>query len=400
MKKQTPVHTALLAAICAVPMSLHAQTVAAPEAPPAPVQRENIDPTFQARALAGIEHDSNIFRSQMKRSDEIAMVGLGLKFDKRIGLQRFLADAEVNRYQHRDLSDLSYNTLNYTAAWNWSVTPRFRGVARADRRQYRELPDTAEGFGQVGVRTDRVELVEGLYELDGNWRALAGVTRTSSESDNLLSYDANPTVRSVSVGAAYEAGTGSSITARLRRGDGEYKAFTQSDFRDDELEVAVKWQFSPRTSLDSRVGYLRRSHDQTPVRDFSGFIGGATLDYELTGKTRIQGGISRDLASYYLATGGYVESTRFFIAPVWKPTAQTALRWRVQHERREFKDIAGGAADQGRNDTINWAQVGFEWEPRRPVLLSATLRNERRKSTVALFNYRATVVGVAAKVTF
>jgi exopolysaccharide biosynthesis operon protein EpsL len=328
------------------------------------------------------------------------MAGLGLKFDKRVGLQRFIADAEVNRYQHRNLSDLSYNTLNYTAAWNWSVTPRFRGVARADRRQFRELPDTVEGFGQVGVRTDRVELVEGLYEIDGNWRALAGVTRTSSESDNMLSFDASPTVRSVSVGAAYEVGTGSSITGRLRRGDGEYKAFTQSNFRDDEAEVAVKWQFSPRTSLDSRLGYLRRTHDQTPVRDFNGFVGSATLDYELTGKTRLQTGVARQLASYYLPTGGFVETNRIFIAPVWKPTAQTALTGRLQHERRAFKDIAGGSADQGRRDTINWAQVGFEWEPRRPVLLSATLRHERRNSSVAIFNYRATVVGVAGKVTF
>lgn len=400
MKKQSLVHPAVLAALCTVPMISRAQTAPVVEPPLPPVQREEIDPTFQARALAGIEHDSNIYRTQIKRSDEIAMVGLGLRYDKRLGLQRFIADAEVNRYQHRNLSNLSYNTVNYTAAWNWSVTPRFRGVARADRRQYRELPDTVEGFGQLGVRTDRVELVEGLYELDGNWRALAGVTRTSSESDNMLSYDANPTVRSVSVGAAYEVGTGSSVTARLRRGDGEYKAFAQSDFRDNEVDVAVKWQFSPRTSIDTRLGYLRRTHDQAPVRDFSGLLGSATVDYELTGKTRLQAGIARDLASYYLATGGYIESNRVFIAPVWKPTAQTALRWRLQHERRSFKDIAGGSADQGRSDTINWAQVGFEWEPRRPVLLSATLRNERRKSSVALFNYRATVVGVAAKVTF
>ena len=400
MKKQSLVHTAVLAALCTLPAISHAQTPAPAEPVPAPIQREQIDPTFQARALAGVEYDSNIYRSQMRQSDEVGMVGLGLRYDKRLGLQRFIADAEISRYQHRDLSDLSYNTLNYTAAWNWSVTPRFRGVARADRRQYRELPDTVEGFGQVGVRTDRVELVEGLYEIDGNWRALAGVTRTSSESDNMLSYDASPTVRSLSIGAAYEVGTGSSVTARLRRGDGEYKAFTQSDFQDNEAEVAVRWQFSPRTSVDSRLAYLRRTHDQTPVRDFSGLIGGATVDYELTGKTRLQAGIARDLASYYLATGGYVESNRVFIAPVWRPTAQTALRWRVQHERRSFKDIAGGSADQGRTDTISWAQVGFEWEPRRPVLLSATLRNERRKSSVALFNYRATVVGVAAKVTF
>lgn len=85
---------------------------------------------------------------------------------------------------------------------------------------------------------------------------------------------------------------------------------------------------------------------------------------------------------------------------MWKPTAQTALSWRVQHERRSFRDVGLDAIDRGRRDVLNWAQVGFEWEPRRPVTISTTLRTERRKSSTALFNYRATVVGVAAKVVF
>jgi exopolysaccharide biosynthesis operon protein EpsL len=390
-----------LAALCLLPAAVSAQTATTPAEPPtvpaAPVQP--IDPPIQFRALAGVERDSNVFRTPEKRSDEIGMVGLGLKLDKRYGLQRFVFDAEIDRYRHRDLSDLDYTTVNYSGAWNWSFTPRIRGVARADRRQYRELPDTVEGFGQVGVRTDRTDLFEGLYELGGGWRALAGVTRNSSTSTNMLSYDASPKVVSANVGVGYEFPTGSSITARVYRGEGEYKNFSQSDFDDTLLDVAVRWQFTPRTALDGRIGYLRREHDRSPVRDFSGVVGDATFAWDITPKTRLLAGASRDLTSYYQETGGFVETNRVYLAPVWKPTAQTALSWRVQHERRNYRDIATGL-DQGRRDVVNWAQVGFAWEPRRPVTVSTTLRTERRKSGVAIFNYRATVVGVAAKVVF
>jgi len=392
-----------LAALCILPAAVSAQTATTPSEPPAAppaASVQPINPPLQFRALAGLDHDSNVFRTPDQRSDEVGMVGLGVKLDKRYGLQRFIFDAEIDRYKYRELSGLDYTTFNYSGAWNWSFTPRIRGVARADRRQYRELPDTFEGFGQAGVRTDRTDLVEGLYELGGGWRALAGVTRSSSTSTNVLSYDASPKVVSANVGLGYEFLTGSSITGRLYRGEGEYKSFSDSDFDDTLADLAVKWQFTQRTSLDGRVGYLRRTHDRSPIRDFSGAVGDATFAWEITGKTRLLAGASRDLGSYYQTTGGYVETNRVYVAPVWKPTAQTALSWRVQHERRNFKDIALGSMDQGRRDVLNWAQVGFEWEPLRPVTLSTTLRNERRKSNVALFNYRATVVGIAAKVVF
>jgi exopolysaccharide biosynthesis operon protein EpsL len=390
-----------LAAWCILPVAVGAQTTVPTEpAPPPAAPVQPIDPPVQFRVLAGVEHDTNVFRTQDGPSDQIFMVGLGLKLDKRYGLQRFVFDAEIDRYQHRDLSELDYTTVNYAGAWNWSFTPRLRGVASAERRQYRELPDTAEGFGRAGVRTDRTELVEGLYEIGGGWQALAGVTRSSSTSTNELSYDASPKVVRAHLGVGYEFTTGSSIIARFYRGDGEYEKLNNADFNENLADVTVKWQFTPRTSLAGRVGYLRRSHDRTPIRDFSGVVGDATFAWEITPKTRLLTGASRDLVSYYQATGGYVETNRVYVAPVWKPTAQTALSGRLQHERRHFRDIGPGSIDVGRRDVLNWGQVSFEWEPRRAVTVSTTLRNERRKSSVAMFNYRATVVGVAAKFVF
>lgn len=111
----------------------------------------------------------------------------------------------------------------------------------------------------MGVRTDRVDLAEGVYEIDGPWRTLAGLTRTSSTSTNVFSYDASPTVNKGNVGVGYEFATGSSITGRLYRGKGEYKRLTSSDFEDIEVDLAFRWRFTERTSLDGRLGYLSRS---------------------------------------------------------------------------------------------------------------------------------------------
>ena len=79
------------------------------------------------------------------------------------------------------------------------------------------------GLNRTGLRTERVELVEGVYELGAAWRVLAGLHRPAARAPSPRSWDGSPKVQSVHLGAGYELGTGTSLTARLRRGDGEYR---------------------------------------------------------------------------------------------------------------------------------------------------------------------------------
>jgi exopolysaccharide biosynthesis operon protein EpsL len=327
---------------------------------------------LQFRASAGTEHDTNVLRAPTnEKSDDIGVLSVGMKLDRSYSLQHFRADVEASTYRYRDNSNLDYSTLNYAAAWDWKFTPALHGVASAERRQFRDITDSVAGLSEIGRRTERTELLEGIYDIDGAWRALAGVLHASSSTTLPVSWDASPSVRSARVGGGYEWASGSSLFARFRRGDGEYRALVSpgspADFRENEAEAVLKWILTGKTSLDAALGQLRRTHPGAPERDFSGPVGSATVNWAATGKTSLQAGLVRYLSSSGLDIGGHVQSTRAIIGPVWKATAHTAFNARYERTSRNWRDIPAGAAESGRKDVIEAASIGVDWEPRRIV---------------------------------
>ena len=377
-----------LASLCVVPTALRAE----------------LPDLLQFRAAAGVEHNSNVLASEtQEQSDDIGVLSVGVKAERDYGLQHFKADVEASRYRYRELSRLNYSTLNYTAAWDWKVTPALHGVLSADRRQFRDITDIA-GRSEIGRRTERAEVLEGIYDIDGVWRALAGVSRTSTSSTAPVTWDASPTVRSARAGAGYEWRSGSSLFARYRRGDGEYKqvqAISQAaaaDFRENEFDLQLKWILTGKTSLEARLGHLERNHDNAPARDFSGPVGSASVNWAATGKTRVAAGVFRDLSSSGLETGGHVKNTRWFVGPVWSATAHTTVNARYERIARSWHDVVPGLPESGRRDTIQSGTIGVDWTPRRIVTLSASVRGDRVKSSQAGASYRNTGVALAVKV--
>jgi exopolysaccharide biosynthesis operon protein EpsL len=378
------------------------------ENPNAPVPQSQENPNaFQFRASLGWEHDSNVLRVPSvsnPQSDNVLIAGVGLKFDRRIGLQRLRADVAADKYKYQDNSNLDYTTINYSLAWDWAVTSALHGVLSAERRQFRDVTtDPLFATNLVGRRTERVETFEGIYEFGGGLRALAGASHSEASSTQPRSYDASPDVKYVHVGVGYEFPSGTSLTARLKRGDGEYTdpSFGAAgvEFRDREAELAVKWPVTGRTSLEARIAHLKREHSAAPQLDFDGVVGNATVRWDITGKTQLQAGYIRDLSGSGLPTGGHVTSQRWFVAPVWKATAKTSFNARYDHIRREWNDIPAATFSFGREETIQAASIGVDWEALRRLTVSAYARNERMKSNLSA-GYRATVYGIAAKANF
>jgi exopolysaccharide biosynthesis operon protein EpsL len=360
---------------------------------------------LEFRAAAGVEHDTNVLRVQSgEQSDNINVLSVGIKADRSYSLQHFRADIEASRYRYSSHSELNFSALNYNAAWDWKVTPALHGVLSAERRQFRDISDTSiPGVSQTGRRTERAEMLEGTYDIDGVWRALAGVLHTSSDTTVPVSWDASPTIRSARVGAGYEWASGSSLFARLRRGDGEYKALltpTGADFRENEADLALKWILTGKTSLDAQLGHLQRTHSGDPARDFSGPVGTATVNWNATGKTTVQAGVARYLGSSGLATGGHVVTDRFFAGPVWKATAHTSVNARYERLARHWRDVPIGTPESGRRDVVELTSIGIDWQPQRIVTVSAGVRGERVNSKAVGASYRNTAVTAGVKVTF
>lgn len=363
------------------------------------------DDAIQFRAAAGFEHDSNVLRqSTGEIDDNIYSLAVGAKFDKKIGLQRLRADIEATGYKYQDQSNLDYNTLNYSAAWDWSLTPRFRGVLSADRRQYRDVvTDSLTFANRVGRRTERVELLEGVLDVGGSLRALAGVRHTRNESTEPRSWDASPRISSAHVGVGWETPKGTLLTLKARRGDGEYTdgsvGAASGDFRDNEVELALKWPLTVKTNIEARLAHLKREHDTAPQLDFSGMVGGASINWEVTGRTRLIAGYAHDLVAVGLITGGHVEADRLYLTPSYQLSPQVTINARYDRAERRWKNVPGGP-DVGRSETVQTLGVGVDWDPRPAFTVSAGLRGEKLSSSLPSSSYNATVFSVALKARF
>jgi exopolysaccharide biosynthesis operon protein EpsL len=362
-------------------------------------------PGFQFRAMGGMERESNATRSASGGvSDTVFLLGVGMSADARFGLQRLRADVEANRYRYDRDSTLNYNVLNYALAWDWSITPRFHGVLAADRKQYRDIAtDPVALVNRMGRRTERTELAEGVWEAGSALRLAGSLSHSKASTTAPVSWDALPEVTSARVGVGYELPSGTSVYVRQRRGNGEYTDPTAGaptgDFDEDETDVVLKWPITAKTSIDARLGHVRRKHDSAPQNDFSGGVGSAAVAWDATAKTRLLAGVSRDLSATGQATGGHVSHDRFFLGPVWKATEQIAVNLRYDRISRDWKGVPAGSSEAGRKEAVRVLSAGVEWAPRRWLAVTGYVRGERQSSNLNS-GYRNTTVGAAVKAFF
>lgn len=356
---------------------------------------------LKLRAVLGLERDSNVLRSRSQPIAETALiVGVGLRVERQLGLQRLRADVEANRYHYGDAA-LNYHVFNYALAWDWSLTPRLHGVLAADRKQYREVVTNPVTLANdVGLRTERTELAEAIYEAGSRLRLLAGVTHDLSRGAAQPSWDGSPEVDSVRVGIGYETPARATLYARFRRGEGRYTdrspGVAHGDFREEEPDVVMDWPLTGKTSLALRLGHLARRHEEMPQGDFSGAVGSATLAWQATGKTRVVGGASRQLGATGDDGGGHVRTERVFIGPLWQFHEQFTVNVRFDHARRAWKDVPAGDPDAGRAETLRVMSAALEWQPRRWLAVSGYVRRERQRSSLN-GGYRNNTVGIVLK---
>jgi exopolysaccharide biosynthesis operon protein EpsL len=356
---------------------------------------------LRLHASAGIEHDSNILRTPQATSDRAAVLGLGVQVDKRYSLQRLTLDATATRWRYRDFDGLNYHTLDYRAAWDFSLTPRLRGVLSAQQRQWRDILDISPDTTRINRRSERRELAQASWQVAGGWRLIGGLDHTRVRSDDPRALEASPDVSSVHLGGGYETAAGARLTALVRRGEGSYGSPQAGpDFRETEPSVALHWPATSRTRLDLRVGHLRRRHDSDGSRDFSGMVASGGLAWQFSPRTGLEASVARDLGSYEFTGGGEVRGWRWSLGPSWKPSAKTTLRLRQHYQTRDWFPLSPASPDVGREDRLRITSLALEWEPTRALRLLASARHEQRSSSLAAYGFRANVVNLTARLGF
>lgn len=381
----------------------------------APLRADELD-TLQFRAGATAQYDSNVFRlsdsvdtqallARPERSDTALITTVGVLLNKPYSLQRFELDVHAEDYRYRRFSNLNFTAMNYAAAWRWSVTPALHGNLTADRREYVDNTADVQNLGQINRRTERANLFDAEYEIDGAFRVLGGFFDRKTTNSQPFTFESDASVQGAEAGLRYVFPSETSLAYRFKRGSGDYpgrlaSAAFANRFKDREHEVRLDWPLTGKTALQARLAHFDRAHENLAARDFSGVIGQLQATWAATGKTTLMLGLARELGDYQTSTTSYYEGYRFFIAPTWRATEKIAVRLRYDHGERDYKGPLPGFVPSGRQDKTNRGLLAVDWQPMRAVKFTFALQSDRRKSSEIGLDYKSHGASIAVQADF
>ena len=377
------------------------------------------DDTFTLNAGINLQHDSNLFRlpsdadtqallGTSTRSDLMTITSAGLKFNKQYSLQRFELDATMIDYRYRTFDHLDYTAFNYAGAWRWSVTPKLHGNLTLRRNESLNSYTDYSGYSVRNLRTEENQRFDGVYEIDGAWRLIGGISRSSTSNSQAVEQDSDTRSTSVDAGIRYSFPSGSALSYVVRAGHGKYTNRTQLNpwyqqdnaFDDYENELRLTWAVTGKTTIDTRLAHFSRKHEHYDDRDYSGVTGNININWQATGKTRITAGWTRELASSQSLSSSYVVTDRLSLAPYWQISDKTGLRLRYEYARRDYRGAIYPVLQDGRTDNVQNGQIALEWQPYRSLFITTSLQTDKRDSNTANRDYDSTMFNVSAQMSF
>jgi len=374
---------------------------------------------LQFRASVGLAHDSNLFRlpagantlaliGRDSAAETVNLTTLGLNYNKAYSLQRVELDVSVVKYSYQNFSYLDFSALNYRGTWRWSYTPHLRGNLSTSRDQTLNNFVDFRGFNVRNERVTTTTRFDGSYELDANWRVLAGLSQSALKNSLQITSEADYRQTALDGGVRYVLASGSSAGYTLRSTDGTYtsnRTIPSAGFYDDRFsqtdnELQATWAISRDTSADFKAGYRSRSYPTYPQRNFGGMTGAATVNWSYSPKAGLTAGWTRDISSFETANFNHSQTDRFAIGPVWQLSPKAVMRVQLAHAVREFGGTPTGVVILQRRDVTRDASVSVDWQPYTFLSLSASLQNAKRSSSLAGFDYSSNMFNISAQFTY
>lgn len=374
---------------------------------------------FNIVAGVSVNHEDNLFRvssagnlpAGADKSDNVYGANVGVRFDKQYSLQRLQFDATATQYRFDKNSFLNFNGVNYRGAWLWHVTPRINGVLSASRSEtlvpYSDYRPNGTAYLNRATQINENRMFTFDGEVTAAWHVIGGLGQSRSRNSQPFTAVGDYVMNGVEAGAKYVSTAGNSIALVQRESRGDYEgrpllfngAFLDTGFDQSETEARVLWRISGRSSLDGRLGYVKREYNNFGERNYNGAVGRLDYLWTPTGKLQVNVGVGRNLYSFQEASHSYYVADTFTVAPAWLLSDKTTLRVKFDHVERDFRG-AVVAASPLREDRMQSLQFGADWKATRTILVQGTLSHERRTSNIANIDYRANVVGISGQLMF
>jgi hypothetical protein len=336
--------------------------------------------------------------ADMVNSASLAVAGRWSQGEQGLSLD---ANFASNRFARND--DLDNVSGRAALEWEWRFGGRWSGSFGAQREQAlasfantasleRDLLDTRAYVGNVSLA------------LGARVAAFLRTRAAATGHENELRRRDDSEQRSAAFGFAYESPRESTLAWEVRDVRATFPeqaleggAVNDYDERASSLEVG--YVLTEKVRLDASAGYVRRTYALAERGNFDGAIWNVALEWAPTPAARLAFARFRDVRAHLDVETNHFVTTGESVAATWAPLAELVLTLQVAREDQRY--IGAAVLDEDtRRDAPTTAGFMAVYTPRERLSLEVTIRDERRESNNARFDYAAGGASVGVEVRF
>lgn len=362
-----------------------------------------------------IRYESNLYRlddderaPENKAHDTVSETGIGLKFDRRYGRQRLLADLNLVSARYAVHDELDHDRPDARLGWEWQLGNRWSGELS---QLYRE---SLTGFDEAGGTARNLNAYTRTHASADfwwhpRWAVGAGVAHTRSRFDRSDADAAEFDADTVDLNLTYRPPTGNRAVLTLRDTDGQYPnrpavAGSIRDYRQQELRLGGEWQLSGATRISGFVGHTRLEYRLAPERDFRGAIGRIGVLWDATAKTSVDLSVRREIGAQQDLAANYAVTDALRLAPQWKVTDKVSLGAGLEWRRRDYRgdpELSGAGATRERpEDRSRRYGLHAEYRPMRALSFALSVQRQVRDGSRGLSGYSADTADLSMRFRF
>lgn len=263
---------------------------------------------------------------------------------------RLILSGQLSRQNYQNFNQLDNTEGALRGIFQWRFGELWRGeLSRMDERQlYRPLDGSVTDRIMIQAETTSV-LVALRPTPELEFPVQITTQKTEHNSAALQAYDRKDRILDIS--ARWRTWSTSTLRGGMRSVRSTFALRTpeqvvamDSEYEDREIYAGAEWQYSVKTRVSGRLGYLQRHYGRLTDRDFSVLTADAQLLYDYSPLTRIQVDVwnrpfgMTDPNNLYSIATGMQTSVR------WFATSKVRVTGAFTQEQQSYKPTATGAA--------------------------------------------------------
>jgi exopolysaccharide biosynthesis operon protein EpsL len=340
--------------------------------------------------------------------DTIHRAEAGAELDLRLSQQHINAKASASQNKFNRFTTLDYTGHDVQAKWDGRAAQRWSGDAGYGNS--RSLDSFSELHRpQRNLLTEQKVFANAAYQVHPSWSIRGGVARHDlKHSDATQSvFDRTEDYADLNLIHLNKANNSTGVQVRTTSGRLPERELTpgtlvNNNYRQNELNAVVDWNYSGKTRLQGRVGYVKRNYRELPARDFAGAAGRVSVAWTPAAKSELSLSLWREVDAVEDFISTYAVSKGVSLAPTWNATAKISVQGFYSYQYRDHVGNAGLTANDSdqRKDKLKSAGISVVYRPTQKTELGLAYQNENRDSNRALADYRDHSVMGSARIEF